>query len=101
MNDLTAIGGTTREVKASLSEVLSNMARLKNVPLSPQEVAEAIDVLSAYADAAWIASEFAGYDGLAAQNRAINEQLDVIAIARVMGIIMSIEGKNNANDPVV
>ena len=76
------------------------MAVLKNVPLSPEERDEAAGVLSAQMH--WVqVQELTGLDGLAARNWAVNAHLDMIAVARLMGVIRDIEGKDDISDPVV
>ena len=95
------MGGSIDETaRASLTEALANMAVLKNVPLSPAELDEAARVLLSQMDSLQI-HQFAGSEGPAARSRAVNALLDVTAVARLMGIVRDIEGKDDINDPVV
>jgi hypothetical protein len=96
-----AVGGSIDEAaRASLTEALANMAVLKNVPLSPEELDEAAGLLFTQMDWAQV-HDLTGLDGLAARGWAVNGHLDMIAVARLKGIITCIEGKNDIDDAVV
>jgi hypothetical protein len=96
-----AMGGSIDETaRASVAEALANMAVLKNVPLSPQELAQAADFLLAQTDFTQI-FEVTKLEGLAARNWVLNAHLDLIAVSRLMGMVRDMEGKEDINDPVV
>jgi hypothetical protein len=95
-----ACGDIYGPARASVREALASMAVLKNVPLSTQEAAEAADFLLAQTDFAQI-YEITRLEGLAAQSWVVNAHLDLIAVARLMGMVRDIEGKDDINDRVV
>lgn len=95
-----AVSGSINETaRASLTEALANMAALKNIPLSPAELDETADLL-AQMDLGQVYSA-TGLEGPKARNWVVNAHLDMIAVARLMGIVREIEGKDDINDPVV
>lgn len=103
MNGFSAAGGSMDQIsRTALAEALANMAVLKNVPLTPAEREEAVRVVVADLKSVQGAmlSPF-DRESLAARTRAINTLLDVKAVARLMRLVMDIEGKSNATDPVV
>jgi hypothetical protein len=103
MNHFPAMSGDTYKLaQASISATLSGMARLKNVPLSPEQADNAATALLEQMGSARM-HDLAGDEELAAQRRskAASDHLDIVAISRLMCIVMSIEGKHDANDPAV
>jgi hypothetical protein len=88
--------------RASVREALANMAVLKNVPLSDEErVKTAEDVLAELNLMQFHQLPALEREALAARSRIINTHLDTIAIARVLTLVMGIEGTDSPHDPVV
>jgi hypothetical protein len=98
-----ANGNTTHELAhAAALQTVTNLAVLKNVPLNPEKRAEiaqgALEWLTAGELAELIALR---RDGTAALTRTVDNILDRVMIARILGHAAAIEGKEDFNDPAV
>ncbi len=87
--------------RAAISAAAQNMSRLKNVPLTAEELPKFVDLLIAEMGIAHIL--FASIDPtlVDARSRIINRQLDILATARLLELVAVIEGKQSIHDPVV
>ncbi|RTL71641.1 MAG: hypothetical protein EKK41_09000 [Hyphomicrobiales bacterium] len=77
------------------------MATWKNVPLTPEELPRFIDILIAEMGLAHIMFACMDPEVVAARSRVVNQQLDVLAVARVMELVAGVEGKESLHDPIV
>lgn len=87
--------------RAAISAAAQNMSALKNVPLSANELPKFVDLLIAEMGLAHILFSCMDPDVVTARSRIVNQQLDVLAIARVLQLVAGVEAKESVHDPAV